>query len=108
MEESPWLKELKDHLENTPQEELDKEWEELKEYNIGPTVEEYIQMVEQNNMRAALCDKWNRWFDENHYVDGFNEQMTQMSRYKFMSIVCEIFDDIMRGIDAQKQFDNER
>lgn len=31
MEESPFLKELKDHLENTPQEELDKEWEELKE-----------------------------------------------------------------------------
>lgn len=38
------LEKLQKQLQNSTQEELDKEWEELKEWNeIGPSVEEYVQ-----------------------------------------------------------------
>ena len=33
---------LKERLNSMSQEELNEEWEKLKEYNIGPTVDEYI------------------------------------------------------------------
>ena len=37
---------LKDYFNNTPQEQLDKDWEELKHWNeIGPEVDEYIKSV---------------------------------------------------------------
>jgi hypothetical protein len=37
---------LKSHFENTPEEELRKEWAEFDKYNkIGPTVEEYFSYV---------------------------------------------------------------
>ena len=37
---------LKDYFNNTPQEQLDKDWEELKYWNeIGPEVDEYIKSV---------------------------------------------------------------
>lgn len=36
------------HFETTPQEELDKEWEELAPLNdIGPSVEEYMECVKR-------------------------------------------------------------
>ncbi len=39
---------LKKHLAETPKEELDKEWEELKEWNnVGPTMDEYIQGLKE-------------------------------------------------------------
>lgn len=41
---SKLLKELEDHLNSMTQEELNAEWEELKELNnVGPTVEEYFE-----------------------------------------------------------------
>jgi hypothetical protein len=41
---------LKEHFQNASKEELDKEWEELKEWNeIGPSVEEYIQTIRNLN-----------------------------------------------------------
>lgn len=42
--------ELKNHLENTPKEQLDKEFKEIEdEYgNIGPDALEYIEYVQQN------------------------------------------------------------
>ena len=40
------LEELKKHLEEATQEELDKELEELKHWNgIGPTVDEYFEKL---------------------------------------------------------------
>ena len=39
-------KELKDYFNNTPQEQLDKDWKKLKYWNeIGPEVDEYIKSV---------------------------------------------------------------
>jgi hypothetical protein len=39
-------KELKDYFNSTSQEQLDKDWEELKHWNeIGPEVDEYIKSV---------------------------------------------------------------
>ena len=41
------LQKLEEYFRNTPKEQLDKDWEELKEYNeIGPDVDEYIKSVE--------------------------------------------------------------
>ena len=45
-EESPLVKGLKDYFENTPPEQLDKDFQELEVYNqIGPDAHEYIEQV---------------------------------------------------------------
>lgn len=37
------VEQLKEHLANTPKEQLEKEWKELEEYgNVGPTVKEFL------------------------------------------------------------------
>ncbi len=42
-EESPLIKGLKEYFENTPQEQLDKDFQELEVYNqIGPDALEYL------------------------------------------------------------------
>ena len=39
---------LRKHLEEASQEELDKEWEELKHWNeVGPTVDEYFESLKE-------------------------------------------------------------
>jgi iron uptake system EfeUOB component EfeO/EfeM len=44
------LEKLQKQLQNSTQEELDKEWEELKEWNeIGPSVEKYVQEIRELN-----------------------------------------------------------
>ena len=44
------LEKLQKQLQNSTQEKLDKEWEELKEWNeIGPSVEEYAQEIRELN-----------------------------------------------------------
>ena len=43
------LQGLEEYFRNTPKEQLDKDWEELKKYNeIGPDVDEYIKSVEKS------------------------------------------------------------
>ena len=43
------LQKLEEYFRNTPKEQLDKDWEELKKYNeIGPDVDEYIKSVEKS------------------------------------------------------------
>ena len=39
---------LRKHFEEASQEELDKEWEELKHWNeVGPTVDEYFESLKK-------------------------------------------------------------
>lgn len=48
---------LKKHFENTPQEELDKEWEEIESLNeIGPDVIEYANLVKEYKNETVLED----------------------------------------------------
>ena len=43
------LQKLEEYFKNTPKEQLDKDWEELKKYNeIGPDVDEYLKSVEES------------------------------------------------------------
>jgi hypothetical protein len=50
---SEWVQNFQYYLENTPQEELDKAWEETKEFsNTGPTVGEFLGM--NNSMEKAF------------------------------------------------------
>lgn len=47
------VNELEDYTSNASKEQLDKDWEELKEYNnIGPTVGEYTKISTVANMRS--------------------------------------------------------
>lgn len=50
------IKQLKEHFANTPQEVLQAEWEEYsKKYNhIGPTIDEYLQAVENSKKKEKL------------------------------------------------------
>lgn len=48
MDKHPILQKLEDYFNNTPKEQLEKDWEEIKQYqNIGPTMDEYIEYVER-------------------------------------------------------------
>lgn len=43
------LQKLEKYFRNTPKEQLDKDWEELKEYNeTGPDMNEYIKSVKES------------------------------------------------------------
>ena len=43
------LQKLEEYFKNTPKEQLDKDWEELKKYNeIGLDVDEYLKSVEES------------------------------------------------------------
>lgn len=45
-----WYEQMKKYLKETPKEQLDKDWEELKHCNeIGPSVDEYVNAVVDNN-----------------------------------------------------------
>lgn len=45
----PMYEDLKKYFENTPKEQLDEEWENIKHWNeIGPDVFEYINFVSKN------------------------------------------------------------
>lgn len=46
---------LKNHFENTPQEELDKEWEEIKSLNeIGSDVTEYANWIKEYKNKLEI------------------------------------------------------
>lgn len=43
------LQKLEEYFRNTSKEQLDKDWEELKEYNeIGPDMDKYIKSVKES------------------------------------------------------------
>ena len=64
------VEQLRKHFEEATQEELDKEWEELKHWNeIGPTVDEYLENLKKyglypnetdNNTNAKIVVKRHR------------------------------------------------
>ena len=48
MDKHPILQKLEDYFNSTSKEQLEKDWEEIKQYqNIGPTMDEYIEYVER-------------------------------------------------------------
>ena len=48
MNKSLMLQKLKEYFNNTPKEQLEKDLEEIEQYqNIGPTVDEYIEYMER-------------------------------------------------------------
>lgn len=43
------LQKLEEYFRNTPKEQLDKDWEELKKYNeIGPDIDEYLKSAKES------------------------------------------------------------
>ena len=53
---------LKDYFSNTPQEQLDKDWEELKHWNeIGPDVFEWAKNIK------SLDGDISEWVDKNFW-----------------------------------------
>jgi hypothetical protein len=48
---------LRKHFEEATQEELDREWEELKHWNeIGPTVDEYLENLKKYGLYPNETD----------------------------------------------------
>lgn len=48
MDKHPILQKLEDYLNSTSKEQLEKDWEELNQYqNIGPTMDEYFENLER-------------------------------------------------------------
>jgi len=48
------IEKLKYYLENTPPEQLVKEWNEIEDMDIpGPTIAEYIEFMEEMNPRSG-------------------------------------------------------
>ena len=48
MDKHPILQKLEDYLNSTSKEQLEQDWEELKQYqNIGPTMDEYFENLER-------------------------------------------------------------
>lgn len=53
------LTELLNHIKNTPKEELEREFEEIKEWsNVGPTVEEFMTFCECVNKKPKYPDNY--------------------------------------------------
>ena len=51
------VEQLRKHFEEATQEELDKEWEELKHWNeIGPTVDEYLENLKKYDLYPNETD----------------------------------------------------
>ena len=51
------VEQLRKHFEEATQEELDKEWEELKHWNeIGPTVDEYLDNLKKYGLYPNETD----------------------------------------------------
>lgn len=43
------LQKLEEYFRNTPKEQLDKDWEELKKYNeIGPDIDEFLKSAKES------------------------------------------------------------
>ena len=55
------LENLKEYFENTPQEEIDKEWEEIESLNdLGPDVLEYADFVNKNESLDLTMNVWEK------------------------------------------------
>lgn len=55
------VEQLRKHFEEATQEELDKEWEELKHWNeIGPTVDEYLENLKKYGLYPNETDNNNK------------------------------------------------
>ena len=49
-----YYEKLVQYYENTPKEEIDRQWEETKEYDaIGPTVEEFLKTLDDAEERIT-------------------------------------------------------
>ena len=52
---SEMVQEFQHYLETTPQEQIDKDWEKVEEFDfVGPTVSEFLGIEEQSNMKELF------------------------------------------------------
>lgn len=74
---------LKKHFENTPQEELDKEWKEIKSLNeIGPDAIEYANWIKEYKNKLEI-----------EYFERFKEER-QEDKEKLIAETCRWLDSI--------------
>lgn len=70
---------LKRHFENTSQEELDKEWEDIKYLNeIGPDAQEYIINSLKENLHSYLVERFLRC-NHNKYKHLYQEWVDHLT-----------------------------
>ena len=73
------LAELLEHIKTTPKEELEREFEEIKEWlNVGPTIEEFITFCECVNKKPVYPKTYNECYN---ILNCFS--FTNVERYNF-------------------------
>ena len=84
------LTELLNHIKNTPKEELEREYEEIKEWsNVGPTVEEFMTFCECVNKKPVYPTTYEECCeiihsDPNFYIDTHLYSGTLETLYKLL------------------------
>ena len=84
------LTELLNHIKNTPKEELEREFEEIKEWsNVGPTVEEFMTFCECVNKKPVYPTTYEECCeiihsDPNFYIDTHLYSGTLETLYKLL------------------------
>ena len=76
------LSELYEHIKTTPKEELEREFEEIKEWsNVGPTVEEFMAFCECVNKKPKYPDNYDECCNVlrlgicNQYTEGYKHEL---------------------------------
>ena len=83
------VEDLKQYFENTPQEELDKDWEELKHLNdIGPTCDEYLVNAYKINLMPYLSERFIRC-NHNKYKHLYQEWIDNLTYDQLCYFILE-------------------
>jgi hypothetical protein len=80
--DTPMLKSLKEYLENTSREQIDKDWAEVKSLGLkGPTAKELINTFNMNKIKATVIEKQgsplNIYINSGNYPYVIAEEMNQ-------------------------------
>lgn len=83
------FEELKQHFENTSQEELDKEWEDIKHLNkIGSDAQEYIINSLKENLHPYLVERFLRC-NHNKYKHLYQEWIDHLTYNQLNYFILE-------------------
>lgn len=81
--------ELKQYFENTSQEELDKDWEDIKYLNeIGPDAGEYVVNVLKENLKSYLVERFLRC-NHNKYKHLYQKWINHLTYDQLSYFVLE-------------------
>jgi len=118
--EPSMLEWLKQHLKETPKEELEKEWAKIESMNLeGPTVDEFLENTKTYHIIESLREVILETKSENEILKGWIKQLliyfdgcTSLNEWRTVAIVKafrELVKDVPENKDTQekKEWSNE-